>query len=66
MSDRRRRIFRAAFDFLTEHAPASRHSAYWEETTAHVCALAASLDNDPLALDLLTAVMLELERQEDT
>lgn len=62
MPDRRRKIFRAAFNFLTEHSPAGSDEAYWCRTADDLGRVCAELGNDPLALDLLAAVYCELER----
>lgn len=62
MPDRRRQIFRAAFNFLTEHSPAGNDEAYWCRTADDLGRVCAELGNDPLALDLMAAVYSELGR----
>lgn len=62
MPDRQRQIFRAAFNFLMEHSPATSDDDYWLKTADDLGRVCAELGNDPLALDLLAAVYVDLER----
>jgi len=65
LHDRYRRIFRECFNFLLTNSNATPGEEYWVRIAEEIGKVCSSLNNDPLAIDLLAAVYAELERYEN-
>lgn len=55
-------IFRAAFNFLQRHSPASLGADYWTEALKDLNGIMIDFNQDPLLMDLLHAIYADLER----
>lgn len=58
-----RAVYNAVIAYHEKHAPCPRSDAEWEAAARDVSAIAAAMENTPFALDLLSAVFSEFERQ---
>lgn len=58
-----RAIYNAVIAYHEQHAPCPRSDEEWGEAAKAISEIAAAMENTPFALDLLTAVYTELERQ---
>lgn len=60
---RYKQVFRECYNFLLAHSPPSRDEAYWLRMAEDAGKLCGALGSDPLAVDLLAAIYIELERE---
>lgn len=60
-----KRLFRLVFNYFEKYdaLPCDDQEAYWCAAAAELGQVAAELNNDPFALDLLAAIYQELERR---
>lgn len=51
------KAFRTAFDFLTKHFPPGDGAEWWKQAAKDCSVASIAAEEDPLAIELLTAVM---------
>ena len=60
---RYKRVFRKTFNLLSEYDPPSKAPEYWERLAEKVGVVCDKLGGDPLAIDILAAIYIDLERR---
>lgn len=63
MPQRIRDIFNAAFAFRRKYQFPENTTAWWDAASAEMGAIVKHFDGDPLAVDMLSACYLDIERE---
>lgn len=64
MKDELRRVYRACFDFQEAHQPpADAPQEWWEQMARDVVAVADKLGRTPFAIDMLSVVIDQIQRE---